>query len=91
MSYFVHWNGWNKKWDEWIDDELRLSKASKDDNICGQLLCQKNNNVKENIININDSNDSEYRLDKVQLLPLLIEIQNSLYQQYKLIESKYFY
>ena len=105
MSYFIHWINWNSKWDEWIDDDLRLSKGCKDNEICRQLLNKMNENIYDNKENINMSlmsdisnmsddyysehpSDIDYRLDKIKLLPLPKEIQFSLYQQYKLIQSK---
>lgn len=99
MSYFVHWINWNSKWDEWIDEDFRISKGSQDYQYCMQLLKEKNRNrVKENIHSslINDINSdesieedmTEYQLKNVQLLPLPQQISLSLYQQYKLIEAK---
>jgi len=30
-SYFVHYKGWKKEWDEWVEEGIRLSRGSTDD------------------------------------------------------------
>jgi len=76
--YLIHYKGWRKEWDEWVPEGFRLSRESR--NVLEERLKREVAQIKEM-----DEKQKFKSTDTVHLLPLSIEIQESLVAQFQMI------